>query len=150
MRGHLKTVNGQEYGFGDDGSPIECFRCGICCVVYQPKVTMEEIESMAEQLSVTTDEFITGYVMVTQIGYLLRQTENGCVFLAREKGSSKASCDIYSFRPAPCRDWVPGLSRPECQEGLVKLQRDNEILPVGEVYQTQAQIEKLCALLRQS
>ncbi len=134
MRGYLKTFSGQEYSFGDNRSPIECFRCGICCIAYQPEVTIEEVKFIAEQFSMSADEFITRYVTVTHIGYLLRQTENGCVFLTWEKNPARASCNIYSFRPAPCRNWAPSLSRPECREGLAKLQVGNRILLVSEIY----------------
>ena len=149
MRGYLKTFNGQEYSFGDNRSPIECFRCGICCIAYQPQVTIEEVKFIAEQFSMSADEFITRYVTVTHIGYLLRQTENGCVFLTGGKNPARVSCSIYSFRPAPCRNWVPSLSHPECREGLANLQVGNRILLVSTVYETQEQVERFCTLLTQ-
>ncbi len=149
MRGYLKTFNGQEYSFGDNRSPIECFRCGICCIAYQPQVTIEEVECIAEQFSMSADEFITRYVTVTHIGYLLSQTENGCVFLTGRKDPTRVFCSIYSFRPAPCRDWVPSLSHPECREGLANLQVGNRILLVSTVYETQEQVERFCTLLTQ-
>lgn len=150
MQGYLRTFHGQEYSFGEEWSPIECFRCGICCIGYHPKVTVEEVEFIAEGLSVSTDEFISRYVTVTKVGYLLSQTENGCVFLNWEKGTSKVSCNIYHFRPTACRNLVPSLSRPECREGLVKLQIDNRILLVGEIYENQEQVERFCTLLTQA
>jgi len=150
MRGHLRTFTGQEYSFGEERSPIECFRCGICCIDYQPEVTDEEIESIAERLSITADEFINRYVIVTQVGHLLRQTENGCVFLTLEEGTSKVSCTIYPFRPAACRNWVASLARPQCRKGLAKLKIDNSLLLVGEVYENQEQVERFCTLLTQS
>lgn len=150
MRACLRTFNGQEYSFGEERSPIECFRCGICCIGYHPKVTVEEVELIAEWFSVSADEFINRYITVTKVGYLLRQTENGCVFLTWETGASKVSCNIYSFRPTACRNWVPSLSRPECRQGLVKLQIDNKILLVGEIYENQEQVERFCTWLRQA
>jgi len=149
MQGYLKTFSGQEYSFGDNRLPMECFRCGICCIIYQPKVTIEEVKFIAEQFSMSTDEFITRYVTVTHIGYLLCQTEKGCVFLTREKNPARVSCNIYSSRPESCRNWVPGLSRPECREGLAKLQAGNRILLVSEIYETQEQAERFCTLLTQ-
>ncbi len=149
MRGYLKTFNGEEHSFGDNRSPIECFRCVICCIAYQPKVTIEEVKFIAEQFSMSADEFITRYVTVTYIGYLLRQTENGCVFITWEKNPTRASCNIYSLRPAPCRNWVPSLSLPECREGLAELQASNRILLASEIYETQEQVERFCTLLTQ-
>lgn len=121
--GYQGQTDEQEYRAEEEWTPVECFRCGVCCTGYNPKVTDEEIELMAEFLSTSVDEFISRYVSVTQIGYLLRQTENGCVFLTREKGVSETSCSIYPLRPAVCRDLIPSLSRPQCREGLTILKK---------------------------
>ena len=115
-------VDGQDVPEGE-WTPIECFRCGVCCTGYNPQVVDEEIELMARHLSISVDEFISRYVSVTQIGYLLRQTEKGCVFLTREKDALKTSCSIYPFRPAVCRDLVPSLSRRQCREGLARIKK---------------------------
>jgi len=146
----IRTINGEEYSFGTPIQPIECFRCGICCIGYHPKLTEEEFEAMAEQLSLSTNEFIAGYVQVTKIGYLLRQTENGCIFLTWEKGTGKSFCSVHPFRPAPCRDWVPSLSRRECREGLTKLQENNGILLVDDIYEKGEQRDKFYASLREA
>ena len=149
MRSYLRTIDGQEYGFGEEWSPTECFRCGICCIGYQPKLAVEEIELIAERLSMGVSEFINSYVTVTQVGYLIRQAEDGCVFLTWEKGASKTYCSIYSIRPKVCRNWVSSLSRPQCREGLSKLQTDNRVLLVSDVYENQEQVERFCTLLGQ-
>lgn len=148
MRSYLRTFDGQEYSFSEPSPQMECFHCGICCVGSHPQVTIEEIELMAEKLSVSADEFIDRYVTVTKIGYLLSQTENGCIFLTREDDTSRAPCNIYSVRPAACRDWMPSLSRSQCREGLVKLQIDHRILLVGEIYEYPEQVKRFCTLLR--
>ncbi|MFC1948941.1 YkgJ family cysteine cluster protein [Chloroflexota bacterium] len=149
MKGRIKTLSGQEYTVGDEWPPLECFRCGICCVGYQPQLTHEEVELMAKHLSMSADKFITEYVDVTQVGYLLRQTKDGCVFLSWEKGKSRSSCRIHSFRPAPCRNWQPSLARPQCREGLTRFQAGDGLLLPGEIFEDQEQIEKFCSLLRQ-
>jgi len=156
-RVHLRTVTGQEYSVSDERLPIECFRCGICCMGYYPQLSDEEIERLAGHLAISTEEFISEYVQVTKIGYLLRQTESGCVFLTWEKAcpersrrdTPRALCSIHPFRPDACRNWVPSLFRRECKEGLAKLQKDNGIMRVGEIYDTQEQLERFCASLRQ-
>ncbi|MBA7687123.1 hypothetical protein ES703_95583 [subsurface metagenome] len=150
MRACLRTFNGQEYSVGEEKPSIECFRCGICCIGYNPQMSVEEVELMAGQLSMSADEFINRYIDITRVGYLLRQTENGCVFLTWEEGTAESSCSIYSIRPTACRNWVPSLSRRGCREGLVKLQKVDRMLLVGEIYETQEQIERFCALLRQA
>ena len=103
---------------------IECFRCGICCIDYYPQVTREDIGPIAEKLSITAEEFISRYVIETQIGYLFRHTDEGCVFLAREKDSYITTCSIYQFRPEVCRSLVPSLSQRQCREGLELLKKN--------------------------
>ena len=150
MRSYLKTLEGEERSFGETSPTIECFRCGICCIDYQPQVTGAEIELIAGRLSMSADEVISQYVMITQVGYLLRRTESGCVFLTQEKDTSKVSCAIYSSRPEICRSWVPSLSKPQCRAGLVKLRMDNGILLVGEIYENQEQAEMFCRTISAS
>jgi Fe-S-cluster containining protein len=107
----LKTLDGSEHHVRLDEAPlpIECFRCGICCTCYQPLLGDEEIETIARQLGLSAGAFLAKYAQLTVIGYLLRQTEKGCVFLSR----TRASCHIHPFRPEVCRNWAPSLSRRE-------------------------------------
>ena len=105
----------------DNNREIECFRCGICCMRYQPKISPEELENIAGYLSLTPDEFVSKYVMVTKIGYLLRQSHGACIFLEPEAGGNRNNCSIHDSRPAPCRDWTAALSKQECLDGLAGL-----------------------------
>jgi len=100
-------------------SIIDCFRCGICCTRYQPKLTPQEIRRIAKSLSLSTEDFLAQYVQITTIGYLLKQSAKGCIFLKWEEG--KTSCEIYHIRPKACRDWTASLSQPECRQGLARL-----------------------------
>jgi len=113
-------LNGKEYPAGEVLTPIECFRCGICCTRYQPPLSPEEIETIAAEFGLTPGDFTAEYVQITVGGYLLRQTENGCVFLKWED-ENNASCTIPPFRPEACRNWMASLSQRECQDGLEKL-----------------------------
>lgn len=149
MRVRLKTLNGQEYTFGEEKLPIECFRCGICCQGYYPQLSLEEVERIAGHLSIAADEFIAEYVQVTKVGYLLRQTENGCIFLTWEPNTRRASCRIHPFRPEACRNWQPSLFRRECREGLAKLQKSEGLMLASDLYESQEEIEKFCASLRE-
>ena len=108
----LKTLDGSEHRVrpGEASLPIECFRCGICCTCYQPLLGNEEIETIARQLGLSTRAFLAEYAQPTIIGYLLRQTEKGCVFLKWES-LTRASCQIHASRPEVCRTWTPSLSR---------------------------------------
>lgn len=147
-RVRLRTFSGQEYGPDDDRLAIECFRCGICCIGYHPRLSVEEVEHMAGHLSLSTDEFISRYVQVTQVGYLLRQTEYGCIFLDWEKSGSKALCSIHRFRPEVCRNWVPGLLRRECLAGLAKIQKNGGLLLASDIYENEEQLERFYDSLR--
>jgi Fe-S-cluster containining protein len=142
-------LNGQEYTFGEEKLPIECFRCGICCMGYYPQLSPEEVERMAGCLSIGVNEFISEYVQVTKIGYLLRQTENGCVFLTWEPDTHRASCSVHPFRPESCRNWQPSLFRRECREGLAKLQKNGGIMLASDLYESPEQVDKFCASLRE-
>jgi Fe-S-cluster containining protein len=125
-----ENKNSGEVDPEEEKVPIKCFRCGICCTGYTPQLGFEEIESIAGNLSLSPQEFIRRYVVETQIGYLLRQTENGCIFLTREEGKFGALCSIYPYRPAACRDFVASLSVRQCREGLELLRKsglENEL-----------------------
>jgi len=148
VRVSLKTFTGEEYRPVGERMPIECFRCGICCQGYYPQLSHEEVARMAGNLKISPDEFISRYVQVTTIGYLLRQTKNGCVFLGWEKETPRSLCTVHSFRPDACRAWEPTLFRRECREGLARIQKDGGIMLAGEVYEDPEQLERFCAALR--
>ena len=147
MQCHIILKDGTKHTIGESVVPVECFRCGFCCLRYQPQLTREEIQNMAERLEVLTDDFISRYIQITIIGYLLRQTKNGCVFLTWHDDGTRTSCKIHSFRPEACRDWVASLSRPECREGLLKLGTAGKILLPNELYSSPRKIRKLYSAL---
>jgi len=149
VKASLRTFDGQEYAIVDERQSVECFRCGICCMGYHPQLSEAEVERMAGHLGISTHDFIAKYVQVTQIGYLLRQTKTGCVFLTWEKDAPKSLCSVHPFRPDACRNWEPTLFRRECKAGLTKIQKDSGIMLVSEIYETQEELERFCAALRQ-
>ena len=134
MSGYLRTVDGHERPVGERQPQIECFRCGICCTRYQPPLTHEESETIAKGLGISTENFLARYAQLTNVGYLVRQLEKGCVFLTWKKEEARASCSIYPFRPEACRNWAASLSRSECREGLAKLKAEGKILLIKELY----------------
>lgn len=149
MSGYLRMLDGKEYRVGEAWPPIECFRCGICCTRYQSPLTPEEVETIAGELRVSPSGFLSKYVQVTVTGYLLRQTEKGCIFLDWDEGEVTANCSIYPFRPEACRNWTPSLSRRECQEGLTRLKAKDRIIPVQELYPSPEAIERFYESLTQ-
>jgi Fe-S-cluster containining protein len=111
----------------DDETPeakgIPCFRCGICCMKYSPRVTAVEAEHIAESLGVSLEDFLDRYVDDSwfEPGYYLLDTQDGaCIFLVDTEDSRVKSCSIHSIRPQVCREWQPGFDRKECLEGLQK------------------------------
>lgn len=142
-------LDGKEYRVGEALPAIECFRCGICCTRYQSPLTPEEVETIAKELGLSPSDFLSKYVQITVAGYLLRQTEKGCIFLNWEEEEVTANCSIYPFRPKACRHWLPSLSRRECQEGLKKLKAKDRIIPVQDLYPSPEAIERFDESLTQ-
>ncbi len=135
MADRLKLLDGSEYCLGGKEEAIECFRCGICCMRYQPRLSIKEMKTIASKLGLSLKEFSAKYIQKTKVGYLIRHSEKGCLFLKWE--GERASCAIYPFRPEACRNWQAGLFRPECREGLRKLHGEKRVLLPGELYPRQ-------------
>lgn len=148
MPGYLKTLDGREHPVEKPEQAIECFRCGICCLRYQPRVSIGEIDLLAKGLKLSCDEVTSRYIQVTVVGYLIRHGAKGCIFLGWEEGGTKATCRVYSFRPEACRNWTPGLSRRECRDGLATLGSENRIVLASELYSTREDRDKFADSLR--
>jgi len=120
--------NGSMEGFPDNKDALEakevpCFRCGVCCMKYSPRVTAAEAEHIAESLEISLEGFLDRYIDDSwfEPGYYLLDTQDGaCIFLTESEDSRIKSCRIHSIRPQVCREWQPGLDRKECLEGLQK------------------------------
>ncbi len=102
---------------------IPCFRCGVCCMKYSPRVTVAEAEHIADSFGVSLEMFLEKYVDDSwfEPGYYLLDTHDGtCIFLAETEDGRVFSCRIHPVRPEACREWQPGLEQEECLEGLKK------------------------------
>jgi len=100
---------------------MACFRCGICCTVYQVNIGLAEGQRIADGLGLVWEEFLNRYTDERWPGttnFLLRKNNGACVFLERIEGSKVTCCLIHPIRPSSCIDWVPSLYRKECQRGL--------------------------------
>ena len=99
---------------------IPCIRCGLCCMVWQPLMTVPEAEVIARHLGLSLEDFVGQYGQEYPLGpeenYLIKQDRQGCIFL--KMAGDEATCSIYSVRPAPCRNWEANLGHSECREGL--------------------------------
>lgn len=144
----IKTLEGEEVTVTEQ-TPIRCFRCGICCTCYQPPLTVKDIDSIASTLGISRSKCISKYAHKAPIkeGYVLKCTEKGCVFLARDT-DGKACCNIYSSRPKACREWVPSLSKPECLQGLAKLRSEGQIMLLEQLFPSHEERKELYLALK--
>ena len=121
------------YNDGMEGLPVDedapkrkelpCFRCGVCCMKYSPRVTTAEAEHIADSLGVSLEVFLERYVDDSwfEPGYYLLDTQDGaCIFLSESEDARIKFCRIHAIRPQVCREWQPRLDRKECLEGLEK------------------------------
>ena len=139
----IKTLGGKEITITAQ-TPIPCFRCGICCASYQAPLTPEDIDNIASALEISRSKCVSRYALKvpTKEGYLLKHTKKGCVFLAWD-ADGKARCTIHPSRPKACRDWTPSLSKPECREGLAKLESRGQIMLLNELFPSHEEQKEL-------
>lgn len=145
MQGYLLMQDGTEHKVGNDLAEIECFRCGVCCSRYRPKVTSTEIKRIARKLGMSADAFMTTHVQAvpTKDAYILQSSADTCPFLRWDEKGTEATCSIHAFRPQACRNWTPSLSRPECRAGLAKLKADGGLLLPHDMYKSGKNRERL-------
>jgi len=143
----IKTLGGKEITITEQ-TPLPCFRCGICCASYQAPLTPEDIDNIASALGISSSKCISRYALKAPIkeGYLLKRTEKGCIFLAWD-ADGKARCTIHPSRPKACREWTPGLSKPECLEGLAKLKSEGQLMLLEELFSSQKDKQNLYSSL---
>jgi Fe-S-cluster containining protein len=146
----LKTCDGQqrEYYSGQVGEfrRIPCFRCGVCCIKRQPELNGREAEAIARGLDMALDLFSKAYIEEDPNNpdtYVFFNREPGCPFLAFQQ--NLATCTIYEFRPAACRNWMPSLSRPECREGLSwRGGLVEDVATLSQLFSTREDVELFC------
>jgi len=145
MQDCLQMGDGNSHVVGETWTPVECLRCGICCTLYRPRVAIEEMERIAQELGMLKQAFMSKYArLISEKGtYILQNDEDKCPFLSWDTETNKGTCTIYSFRPEACRNWVASLSRPECREGLLRLRTAGKLLLPDEIYSSDSEVEKL-------
>jgi Fe-S-cluster containining protein len=139
----IKTLEGKEITVAEQ-IPMPCFRCGICCTCYNPPLTTQDIDNIASVLGISRSKCISKYAHKAPIkeGYLLKHTKMGCVFLAWD-ADGKARCTMYASRPKACREWTPSLSKPECLQGLAKLNSEGQIMLLEELFPSREEQKEL-------
>ena len=96
-----------------------CFRCGICCELYQAPVDRMEAARLAEGLGILLAQFCERYCDPRWPGtdnHILRHENGACVFL--ERNGPSTTCKVHLFRPNACRQWQAGPDKKECRDGL--------------------------------
>lgn len=139
----IRTLEGDEVTAAEQ-APIPCFRCGLCCIRYQPPLSPRDVRSIASALGTSRAECLSRYALKVPIreGYLLKRTGEGCVFLAWD-ADEKARCTVHPARPRACREWTPSLARPECREGVAGLKAKGQIMRPEELFSSDQQREQL-------
>ena len=87
-----------------DGLRFECSQCGDCCTGAPGYVWVnkDEIEQLAQQVSMSVADFEAKYVRNVGIRKSLIEYENGdCVFF----DTVARKCTVYEARPRQCRTW---------------------------------------------
>ena len=145
MRNYIVMEDGIQHEVDEDQIPIDCFRCGICCTLYRPRVTQYEIGRIAEELSINSGVFASKYIrFIPEKGISILQTDaDHCPFLNMEDKTHRATCTIHSVRPHACRNWQASLSRPECRDGLNRLNPEGDILLPQDMYSAAEEMNNL-------
>ncbi|MFC2008491.1 YkgJ family cysteine cluster protein [Chloroflexota bacterium] len=100
---------------------FDCILCGICCSIYQVRITREEAATLADHISMEFYDWVGRFCdprWHDSCSYLVCHEGGHCVFLKRGDDRRTALCSVYDVRPSSCRDWKAGTDKPECQEGL--------------------------------
>jgi Fe-S-cluster containining protein len=89
--------------------------CAECCSGYEPFVSREDVQRIADHLGMGYHEAFKRYVVPRDsadgfvVGYLRKVTDDvadQCVFL-KGRGSGHFYCGIYEARPHDCRAFTP-------------------------------------------
>jgi len=95
--------------------------CAECCSGYEPFVSREDVQRLADHLGLTYDDVFNTYVVhresadghyvgwlrkVDAEGELSEEQEHKCVFLMGGR-SGKHYCGVYEGRPGDCRAFTP-------------------------------------------
>lgn len=82
---------------------FECKRCGACCAGESTvSLSSEEIQSIAQFLNTSQEEFLKKYTVFKGKTRIEMKTLNGyCIFF----DFSKKICKIHPVKPLKCKEW---------------------------------------------
>jgi Fe-S-cluster containining protein len=141
--------NGETHKTADELPPVDCFRCGVCCVRYRPKVEDWEILTITSKLGISREAFVHSCIRTLPKSgeRMLDNGANQCPFLRWLEHTGRAGCTIHTFRPQACLNWQASLLRTECQDGLRKLKPEKGIILPKDMYSSQQEIDELNCIL---
>ncbi|MCR4393173.1 MAG: YkgJ family cysteine cluster protein [Dehalococcoidales bacterium] len=149
----ITVVQGQTAPAGDFrkrlGEDLPCFQCGICCSRYRVVVSYPEARKICEGLGLNWYFFLSNYLEPRDgwESYYLRQRDGACIFLKAVENPARRICLIQAWKPSTCREWMPGIFRRECQEGLWQYW-GLKVTPDGEIQGTAERIREFEEALR--
>jgi Fe-S-cluster containining protein len=148
--GYLVMQNGSSYQVGQELPPIACFRCGICCIRYRPRLGDDDIARMSSTLGMPDETFRSRFVRrwANLNEPVLDDGGNQCPFLDWDKESGLAKCTVHAFRPQACRSWQASLSRVECQEGLRKIKPESTLILPQDIFSSPQEMADLYSSLQ--
>jgi Fe-S-cluster containining protein len=89
--------------------------CAECCSGYEPFVSREDIQRIAQYLGLSFQDVMNDYIVKRKsadgyyLGWIRKVTEDvadQCVFL-KESRPGRYYCGIYAARPGDCREFTP-------------------------------------------
>ena len=88
-----------------------CAKCGYCC-------TLNVILTEKEIKQIKKTGFTDFYVKDNENNTIIKRKDNGdCLFLNRHENTfTTTSCQIYSLRPSPCKNYPPYEQNQPCKE----------------------------------
>jgi uncharacterized protein len=123
---------------------LPCIRCGVCCTVYQVRISPGEAREIADSMGMDYWDWVGRYCDARWSdprSHLIKHDDHGCVFLDHSR-HEESLCGIYRVRPSSCRDWPAGVFKPACQAGLREIWR----VSVDDSGQLQGDAESISAL----
>jgi Fe-S-cluster containining protein len=106
----LRSLKHRDYGYDPDElvselherafQIVDCRRCANCCRTLHIRFEEQDIEQIAEHLSLSTVEFIETYLELDQDTRAYKTRDKPCPFLDDDN-----RCTIYAIRPTVCREY---------------------------------------------
>jgi Fe-S-cluster containining protein len=112
---------------------IDCTSCANCCKTLHPDLQSHEIDALAQQLTITPQDFKNKYTNNPNATSENCHFKNKpCAFLTNDK------CTVYSLRPLSCADF-PNLHKPNFKYRYKRIMDFYNMCPI--IYNTVQQLK---------